>query len=64
MLYIMTEATLVEQAKGKELGYSVRPGKLKKQAGFGCFNGLCMLLLDNCFFYCFPQLINYGGMVK
>ncbi len=29
MVYIMTEATLVEQAKGKELGYSVSHGKLR-----------------------------------
>ncbi len=27
-------ATETEKAKGKELGYSVRPGKLKKQADF------------------------------
>jgi len=26
--------------------YSVRPGKLKKQADFACFNGLFMLLWD------------------
>ena len=36
----------VEQAKGKELGYSVRPGKIKKQADFACFVGLRVLLLD------------------
>jgi hypothetical protein len=37
---------LVEQAKGKELGYSVSHGKIKKQAEFACFNGLYMLLWD------------------
>jgi len=37
---------LVEQPKGKELEYPVRPGKKKKQADFGCFNGLYVLLLD------------------
>ena len=46
MVYIMTEGTLVGKPKGKELKYSLRPGKFKKQADCGCLNGVGMLLSD------------------
>jgi len=48
---------LVEQAKGKELGYSAKPGKLEKQAGFGCFNGLYLLLWDKSLDVCVSGLV-------
>ena len=44
------------QAKGKELGHLVKAGKIKKQADFGCFNGLCMLLWDKSLDVCVSGL--------